>query len=403
MADPITAATIRCRNDLKLYETLLADPLVKRVNERIARHEQDNPMNLRRRLLATSVHLSERMAPDLHDMAVDCMDRLDLDIRPELYAYAGPQFNAMCMKPEEGRLFIMFSSALLEAFEADELKFVLGHELGHHAYQHHDIPIGIILRGGERPEPRLALSLFTWSRYAEISCDRAGAHCAGNMEVVGRALFKLASGLSGRTIDFNLQDFLAQVEQMQVIDQAPGEGAPQEDWFSTHPFSPLRVKAVALFQDSQFVRPDGMSAEALEEAVQQVRGLMDPSYLEGRSKAAVAMRRLLFAGTVLIGNADGEMSPEEIELFERFFGAGAYKDGFDLEALEASLAERIANVRDQASPSQAMQVLRDLCLVSRAEGHTTDSERALMLRVADGLGLAGAIVDRTLCADYDPD
>ena len=90
MADPVTAASIRCRNDLKLYETLLADPLVMRVNERIARHEQDNPMNLRRRLLATSVHLSERMAPDLHEMAVDCMDRLDLDIRPELYAYAGP-------------------------------------------------------------------------------------------------------------------------------------------------------------------------------------------------------------------------------------------------------------------------------------------------------------------------
>ena len=403
MSDPVTAASIRCRNDLKLYETLLADPLVRRVNERIAHNEQDNPISLRRRLLATSVRLSDRMAPDLHRMAEDCMARLDLDIRPELYGYPSPQFNAMCLKPEDGRLFIMFSSGLLETFESDELKFVLGHELGHHAYHHHDIPIGIILQGGERPEPRLALSLFTWSRYAEISCDRAGAHCADNFEAVGRALFKLASGLSGRTIEFNLEDFLDQVDEMQVISQSPGEGAPQEDWFSTHPFSPLRVKAVALFEASEFARSGGISAGDLEEAVQQVMGLMDPSYLEGRTRAAEAMRRLLFAGVLLIGNANGQMAPEEVALFERFFGSGSYRDGFDLSALEASLPERIRSVREQASAPQALQVLRDLCLVARAEGHTTVQEKAVMRRIAEGLGLAEAMVDRTLCTEYELD
>ncbi|MCB1683798.1 MAG: M48 family metallopeptidase [Pseudomonadales bacterium] len=403
MPDQFNAASIRCINDRKMAESLLTDPLIRRVNEQIARHEEDNPSGLRRRLLSTSVRLSARMAPDLHEMARECVERLEIDIEPELYVFASPQFNAMCFKPEEKHLYVMFSSSLIEGFDENELKFVVGHELGHHAYRHHDIPIGLVLQGNARPDPKLALSLFTWSRYAEISADRAGAHCARDIKAVSRALFKLASGLTGTTIDFHLDDFLAQVDEMQVIDQKPGEGAPKEDWFSTHPFSPLRVKALELFDQSEFARPGGVSAEDLEQAVQRVMGLMDPNYMQGRTKADEAMRRLLFAGAVLIGLADGQASEAEVEVFEKFFGRGSLKEGLDVATLEKSLPERMRQVRETASPSQAMQVLRDLCLLARAEGHTTSREREVLMRIADGLGLAEAIVDSTLCAEFEPD
>ena len=403
MSTTITATTIRCPSDLKMYEALCDEPLVKKVNERIAKMAEDSPSSLRRRLLSTSVRLSPRMAPSLHTIAADCVEKLDMHTPIELYAFSSPQYNAMCFKPEDGRLFVMFASSLLEAFDDNELKFVLGHELGHHAYRHHDVPIGYILRGGSRPDPRLALSLFTWSRYAELSADRAGAHCARDLESVARALFKIASGLSGNTIEFHLQDFLAQVDEMQVLDHEPGEGAPKEDWFATHPFSPLRVKALALFDESEFAREGGTAASELETGVQALMGLMEPSYLEGRTKASEAMRRLLFAGAVLVGNADGDMASEEIEVFEQFFGSGSFSDDLDLDALEASLDERIAQVREQASPAKSMQVLRDLCLVARAEGHTDAAERAVLERIANGLGVADVFVDRELCAELEPD
>ena len=253
MSQPLTAADLRCRNDLSLAETLLKDRSVIRVNEQIAKHEEGNPYSIRRRLLATSVRLSERMAPDLHAMARDCIDKLQMDTPLDLYSFASPQFNAMCFKPESGRLHVMFSSSLLEGFSENELKFVVGHELGHHVYRHHDIPIGFLLSGQQQTSPRLALSLFAWSRYAEISADRAGAHCAQDIEAVSSALFKLASGLTGKTIQFSLEDFLAQVDEMQVLDAETASAvntAPKADWFSTHPFSPLRVKALQLYQRS---------------------------------------------------------------------------------------------------------------------------------------------------------
>ncbi|HEY5644717.1 MAG TPA: M48 family metallopeptidase, partial [Pseudomonadales bacterium] len=249
----VTASELRCESEVILYDRLLTHATVRQANEQLERiFERGESSSIRRRLLATSVRMSEAMAPDLHAMARQCSECLDLNIELELYVFASPTYNAMCFKPEDGRLFVMFASSLLEAFEEAELRFVMGHELAHHVYRHHDLPIGYILAGQQRPDPRLALDLFTWSRYAEISSDRAGAHCASDLLPVSSALFKLASGLSGRRIHFNLQDFLAQVDAMQLETQAGGgTRAASEDWFSTHPFSPLRVKALKLFFDSE--------------------------------------------------------------------------------------------------------------------------------------------------------
>jgi tellurite resistance protein len=213
----------------------------------------------------------------------------------------------------------------------------------------------------------------------------------------------LASGLSAKTIEFHLTDFLDQVDEMQVINQEPGEGSPREDWFSTHPFSPLRVKALVLFNESEFAVPSGAPAADLEAGVQELMGLMEPSYLEGRTDASEAMRRLLFAGAVLVGSANGAMVEEEVEVFEQFFGSGAVQEDWNIAAIEESLDDRIAQVREEASGSQCMQILRDLCLIARAEGHTTHEERAVLERIARGLGLGDDSVDRVFSTDLAPD
>ena len=189
MGAEMNATGIRCENDIKIEQNLLDDVLVKRVIDHVERLTEKGPMGLRRRLLSTSVRLSRSMSPAVHKLADHCIETLGVDIPLELYAFASPQFNAACFKPEEGRLFVMFSSSLLEAFDEKELMFVVGHEFGHHVYQHHDMPVGFILNGHQRPPANLALQLFAWTRYAEISADRAGAYCANDLDAVARALY----------------------------------------------------------------------------------------------------------------------------------------------------------------------------------------------------------------------
>ncbi len=363
----MNADNLRSKQDVEISRQLMETKAVKRINEAIEKREEKGPMGTRRRLLATSVRISRNMAPWLHEMADDCIAKLGVDIPLELYVYSSPTFNAACVKPEDGKLFIMFSSSLLEAFEGAELRFVLGHELGHYLYGHHDIPIGYLLKGQANPGPKLALQLTTWSRYAEISADRAGAHCAQDSIGVARSLFKLASGLSGKLVQFNIEEFMQQVDEMQIEDAEPGQGAPAEDWFMTHPFSPLRVRALKLFDNSVLAVKGGKSVDELEAGVQVLMTMMEPSYLEGRTDTAENMRRLLFAGAIAVANANDTITELEIAVFEKFFGPRTFSTDLDIDQLIASLPARVSPVLSNTTLAQRMQIIRDLCTVARAD------------------------------------
>jgi len=399
----MSAQSIRCQNDLELYIKLLEHPEVIQIKEKIARMEGKESMGLRRRLLSSSVRLSRGMAPDIHKIADECIETLEMKIPLELYVFASPQFNAMCFKPEDGRLFVMFASSLLESFTQEELHFVMGHELGHHIYGHHNIPIGYLLGGDAKPDPRLALELFAWSRYAEISADRAGAHCSQDLDSVARSLFKMASGLTGRTISFNLNDFLNQIDDMQLADAGPGISAPKEDWFSTHPFSPLRVKALKLFDESEHARNNGMSKTNLEIAIQGLMGLMEPSYIEGKTETAKFMRRLFYAGAIAIADASDGIGPEEVKIFEKFLGPGEFSRSLDVTRLKDDLDNRVKNACNNTTVPQRMQVVRDLCVVAQASGHITDEERDILEHIADGLNISRGFIFRTIKLLIEPD
>jgi len=399
----MNATDIRSESDLALYQTLQKHPDVKRVN--VQRAEAESPTGIRRNLLATSVRLTSGMAPDIRKMADECIEMLGVELPLELYVYSSPQFNAACFKPEDDRLYVMFSSSLLEGFNSQELKFVMGHELGHHVYDHHAIPIGYLLRGNERPDPQLALELFAWSRYAEISADRAGAHCAQNMDAVARALFKLSSGLTSKIVQFSLDDFVAQVDDMKAGDDEPGQGATRADWFSTHPFSPLRVKALKLFERSELYRhaKDATNKADLELGVQAILSLMEPSYLEAKTNTAEAMRRLLFAGLIAVADASDGISEKELEIFARFFGKYAFSDKLDKEKVKRTLSNRSKEVLQKASQTQCMQVLHDMCIMAQADGGIRLVERAVLEQVASDLEIPSSFICQSIDMNKDLD
>ena len=391
---------IRCENDLKLAEGLLNDVLVQKTRADLDRMTEKGPMGVRRRLLSSSVRLSRGMSPSVHKMTDHCVQKLGVDIPLELYAYAGPQFNAACFKPEDGRLFIIFSSSLLEAFDENELMFVVGHELGHHVYQHHDIPVGYIATANQQVPASLALQLFAWTRYAEISADRAGAFCANDLSAVAQALFKLASGLtSERVVSFNLSEFLKQMGEMQAVDAEPGQGAPVEDWFSTHPFSPLRVKALQLFHQSGLMLNGGIEKAELEIGVQGMMGLMEPNYLEGRTEAAKIMRQLFIAGAIAVANARDGIGEKEKSVLKEFMGEAFSLEVLNVDKLIDTLPKRIRLVKQRASITQRMQVVRDLSVVARAEGGITDNELLVLYAIADGLEIPRSLVMHILDGD----
>lgn len=378
---------LRCAGDAELEKKLLAEWAVKRAIERSV---NDKEPGARRQLLASAVRVTKGLSPRLDALVAECKAKLGVETLLETYVYPESSFNAACMKPESGRVFVLLSSALLEAFDDEELKFVVGHELGHHLFDHHRIPLGALLKEAESPTGPLAMQLFAWSRYAEISADRAGLECAGGLDPAARSFFKLASGLKGDRLQMNagalleqMGDIKAELER-RVVDDA----APRADWFATHPFSPLRLKAAWAWAQK-------WDTGRLEAEVADLMSLMEPTYLEEKTEAAELMRRLLFAGGVLVAAAHGDISAEEKKSLERFFGAGS-TEKVSVEAFKRDLERRERDVKERVPKLRRTQVMRDLCLIAQADGHVHADERRVLEDIAAHIEAEPGVVERTL-------
>ena len=376
---------LRAQGERELAERLRAEPVVKKAIEKAAESE---PAGARRQLLATALRLTPEIAPDISEIIAASAEALSLDAPIEPYVYPGAQFNAAAIRPEDGRMFVIFSSSLLEAFDHSELRFVVGHELGHHVFDHHSIPTALLLHPSSRISPGLALQIFAWQRYAEVSCDRAGLVAAGGLEAAATALFKLASGLgSTERVKIRVDQFLHQLgdlrSEAQRLDRA--DSPVRSDWFSTHPFSPLRLRAAELFANCEIVRDGGTSVAELEAEVHELMTLMDPSYLAAKTDVAEAMRRLVFAGGILIAAAGGDIAAPELKALEELLGVGSLPSEINPEAIRNALPRRIARVVEKVPRLRRMQIVRDLCLIARADGEVSEAEHRVIEEVSRGI------------------
>ena len=103
------------------------------------------------------------------------------------------------------RPFIVLTTGLVNLHDEEELRFVVGHELGHilsgHAVYRTMLLILIQLaaRIAWMPIGYLGLrgiiwGLEEWFRKSELSCDRAGLLAGQDVDAARRALMKLAGG-----------------------------------------------------------------------------------------------------------------------------------------------------------------------------------------------------------------
>lgn len=393
---------LRAQGEADLERTLLSDLTLKRSIDEL---EKQPDLGARRHLLGTSVRVTRSMAPKLDALVERCRAALGVETTVETYVYPDASFNAGCVRPEQGRVFVMLSSALLEAFQEDELSFVLGHELGHHLFGHHRIPVRLLTGEGSTTPGPIVMQLFAWSRYAEISADRAGLVCAGGLEPVARCLFKLASGLRGSLVQVSADELIGQLGDMraELQRETTVDEKPRGDWFATHPFSPLRLHAARHFSQSvSFGVAAGSSAAQLEAEVADLMSLMEPTYLSDKSEVAELMRRLLLAGGVVVAAASGDIAVKEREALEKFFGAGSCA-AVNVEALRKDLPRRSSDVKAKVPLLKRQQVVRDLCTIARADGLVEDAERAVLNELAAAVGVDAAFVERALSSSVTLD
>jgi len=152
--------------------------------------------------LAGAVRVSERQFPHIHEMVRDGAYILDLPEVPECYVLQTPVVNAMALGRDKP--FIVLNSGMIELLDPEELRAVIGHELGHILSGHalYRTMLLILLQWAARAAflpIALALTAIIWGleewfRKSELSCDRAGLLAGQDLDASRRVLMKLAGG-----------------------------------------------------------------------------------------------------------------------------------------------------------------------------------------------------------------
>ena len=162
-----------------------------------------NERALRLTFLSGAVRVSETQFPHIYSLVRDGSYILDLPDVPECYVMQSPIVNAMAIGKD--RPFLVITTGLVNLHDEEELRWVIGHELGHVLSGHAVyrtmllILIGLAARIAWMPLGYLGLrgiiwGLEEWFRKSELSCDRAGLLAGQDVDAARRALMKLAGG-----------------------------------------------------------------------------------------------------------------------------------------------------------------------------------------------------------------
>lgn len=198
----------------------------------------------------------------LHALTVRCCEILSCPV-PELYITTNPVLNAYTSG--QRRTCIVLHSALIETLTPDELCFVIGHEIGHIKAAHGlyrqlgdmlirywDILTSVVpIPGVGLLRIPLLLAYWEWYRRAEFTCDRAALLCVQNLDPSLRALAKLAGTVKGYEDELNIDEAIAQVEAHKEVNKLVLLVSIIEKASNTHPFIPLRLKALKEFAASE--------------------------------------------------------------------------------------------------------------------------------------------------------
>ena len=209
-------------------------------------------------LLGSAVRVDERQFARLHRLLTEVGTSLDTSELPEMYVQSDPSLNAMTIGMDTP--IIVLSSGLVNALDDDELRFVIGHELGH-ALSGHALYRTLLLRllalggllaaipGGAIGIRVITVGLLEWSRKAELSADRAGLLATQDPTAALRTHMKTASG--GALDELDVTSFLAQGAEYD-------EGGDVRESLiklsllqqQTHPFAVVRATELRRWTDS---------------------------------------------------------------------------------------------------------------------------------------------------------
>lgn len=249
-----------------------------------------------------SLKVQEELLPEFYALCQEVKQKLKFDEKVDFYITGDSTVNAFSLAAEdEGAPHIVnVNSALFDLMSQDELRFVIGHELGHLINK--DSALSRLIRFVFPPETRVPVSLQYKIRLheqlAELVADRYGYIAVEDLGVCVTAFFKMASGLDLAKINVSIDALIA--DNSRRLEYFLNDKGVSR---ASHPVNPIRVQALNLFANAK-------TQQELHEGMDQLISIL---LKVGDNELDEHVARFAAAAGLLVANTDSAINQDEID------------------------------------------------------------------------------------------
>ena len=279
-----------------------------------------NERAFRLAFLANAIRVDHRQYPRVYQRFTEAASTLDVAELPNLFVTQDPMINGQAIGIDKP--FIVITTGAVEKLDDEELRALLGHEIGHVRSGHavyktimmlltkwvtsvSFIPVGAIALHA------IIAAMYEWGRKAELSADRAGLLAGQDPAASLRLLMKLAGGGD-----------LSQIDTAAFLEQAAdyeGGGDLRDSFlkigmtaWSSHPVPVARAADLRKWIDSgeyaailggDYPRRDGDSNASITDDVKAAANSYRKEFNESQDPLANLLRKFGDGAADLAGSA----------------------------------------------------------------------------------------------------
>lgn len=249
-----------------------------------------------------SLKVEKDLLSDFYALCHDVKEKLDFKDKVDFYITGDSSVNAFSVaaENEDEPHIVNINSALFGLMTKDELRFVVGHELGHLINK--DTALARLINFVFPPEADVPVTLQYKIRLheqlAELVADRYGFLATENLDACVTAFFKMASGLDLMAMNVSIEALLA--DNNKRLDYFLKDKGMSR---ASHPVNPIRVQALNLFATSQ-------SKEDLDKGMSELISIL---LKVGNNDLDEHTARFIASAGLIVANTDKEMNKEELD------------------------------------------------------------------------------------------
>lgn len=249
-----------------------------------------------------SFKVEEKLMKHLYQLFYGVKEALGFEDPIDFYITGDATVNAFSVASEkEGEPNIVnINSALVELMSDDELKFVVGHEIGHliNRDTHHRRLLSFVFPEGSETPLILRYKLHLDDQLCELVADRYGYRAIPDIKTCVSAFFKLSSGLDVSKLDVEV-GALIEENKARLDYFLKGEGMSM----ASHPVNPIRIQALNLFATCK-------SRKELDEKMDELINIL---LKIGSGEVDKYMPYFIATAGLMVANADNDFTKEEYE------------------------------------------------------------------------------------------